>query len=392
MIKATFLTERPGVGRITDLLQVGEFACPGAGDLRGNELLVDVKASCVNVDDVHMQEGTACGGVPFMQAPSPSAKSPRVVGCDFSGVVAAVGAKAKKAKVGDKVVGINMQAIVGQQGPWAERVVTKEANVVVLPEEGRPPVFTFAGWASLAMPAFVAEAMYDDADVDGGAPEVVGSDDDDDDDDGRETEKLRCLVVGASGGIGSYLVQRLAAHPRVHVTGVCSAKNAAYVREELGADEVYDYAERSLAEHLRGRRKFHRVFDLVGGYDLELEAVESLLHEKSGRFVTAVGPVRYIGDDKMSAWEQAKYVGSIFVWPFLRNRVFQRNRPSYHFSGPLSFPPDFLERIAKSNIKPAIDRVVPFEKESICEAIQLVKSHRAKGRIVIAVDPDSNQH
>ncbi|KAI1337084.1 GroES-like protein [Xylariaceae sp. FL0016] len=46
----------------------------------------------------------------------------------------------------------------------------------------------------------------------------------------------RALVNGASGGVGSILIQVLQAKG-VHVTGICSARNAAFIKH-LGADEV----------------------------------------------------------------------------------------------------------------------------------------------------------
>ena len=50
----------------------------------------------------------------------------------------------------------------------------------------------------------------------------------------------RVLVLGASGGVGTYLVQ-MARAAGAHVTGVCSAAKADFVRS-LGADEVLDHA------------------------------------------------------------------------------------------------------------------------------------------------------
>jgi NADPH:quinone reductase-like Zn-dependent oxidoreductase len=69
----------------------------------------------------------------------------------------------------------------------------------------------------------------------------------------------RVLVVGASGGVGHLAVQ-VARAWGAHVTGVCSARNAEFVRS-LGAHEVVDYAApRAWA----GVAPFHAILDCVG--------------------------------------------------------------------------------------------------------------------------------
>jgi len=68
----------------------------------------------------------------------------------------------------------------------------------------------------------------------------------------------RVLIVGASGGVGHLAVQ-LASNAGAQVTGVCSARNAAFV-SGLGASEVIDYTQRD---------------DLGGPYDLIVDCVGS---------------------------------------------------------------------------------------------------------------------
>lgn len=62
----------------------------------------------------------------------------------------------------------------------------------------------------------------------------------------------RVLVIGASGGVGSYAVQ-LAVAARARVSGVCSSPKADFVRS-LGADEVFDYTRGDISA-------------IEGGYD-----------------------------------------------------------------------------------------------------------------------------
>jgi len=316
-------------------------------------------------------EGSFCGGIWFLQAPTPTEKKPRVIGGDFSGVVRAVGRKVTKFKVGDAVCGINVQPM-GQDGSWSEQLITAQDNILPIPDE---PRLSFAEWAATTMPAFVATSMFK-----AGALEQGNV--------GDTASQIRCLVVGASGGIGSFLVQLLSAQSNVHVTGVCGPKNVDFVRQ-LGAEEVFDYTKGSLTEQLEqsGKGKFDRVFDLVGGSDIEEEAYSDLLDD-DGHFVTAVGPSKYIGDSKMSVWEQVKYTNHVFVRPYAFN-LFSKKK--YHLAAPMALPEDMFQQIVDLKVKPVIDRIVPFNKTAIAEAIELVKSHHAKGRVVLAIDPDCTQ-
>jgi NADPH:quinone reductase-like Zn-dependent oxidoreductase len=67
------------------------------------------------------------------------------------------------------------------------------------------------------------------------------------------------LVIGASGGVGSYAVQ-LAKASGAEVTGVCSGAKADLVRS-LGADHVLDYASEDFAD---GSRHWDLIIDLAG--------------------------------------------------------------------------------------------------------------------------------
>ena len=61
----------------------------------------------------------------------------------------------------------------------------------------------------------------------------------------------RCLVLGASGGLGTVMLQLLHAHASdLHVVAVCSGRNAEMVRR-LGADEVVDYTSAPFKDQLR---------------------------------------------------------------------------------------------------------------------------------------------
>jgi NADPH:quinone reductase-like Zn-dependent oxidoreductase len=62
-----------------------------------------------------------------------------------------------------------------------------------------------------------------------------------------------------------------------------------------------DYTSGPFAEQLAGADKFDVVFDFVGGTDAEKGAEQVL--RRGGKFITAVGPMRAIGDRKLSFFE-----------------------------------------------------------------------------------------
>lgn len=76
----------------------------------------------------------------------------------------------------------------------------------------------------------------------------------------EKADGWRVLVIGASGGVGHFGVQ-IAKAAGAHVTGVCSGRNEALVRE-LGADEVIDYTK---SDTWNGGGNFDVILDCVGG-------------------------------------------------------------------------------------------------------------------------------
>lgn len=78
-------------------------------------------------------------------------------------------------------------------------------------------------------------------------------------DTGRVQAGQRVLVIGASGGVGTYAVQ-LAKAFGAQVTGVCSAAKMDLVRS-IGTDEVIDYATVDFAE---SGRHYDLIMDIGG--------------------------------------------------------------------------------------------------------------------------------
>jgi NADPH:quinone reductase-like Zn-dependent oxidoreductase len=85
------------------------------------------------------------------------------------------------------------------------------------------------------------------------------------------SSQRRVVVSGASGGVGMWCVQLAKKIYRCHVIGICSSRNAEFVRA-LGADEVIDYGVQDVASTLLERRIEGRKYDLyvdcVGGTEM----------------------------------------------------------------------------------------------------------------------------
>jgi NADPH:quinone reductase-like Zn-dependent oxidoreductase len=80
---------------------------------------------------------------------------------------------------------------------------------------------------------------------------------------GRVTAGQRVLVLGASGGVGSFVVQ-IAKALGAHVTGVASTSKLESVRA-LGADEVIDYTTTDATD---GSQRYDLIVDMGGNRPL----------------------------------------------------------------------------------------------------------------------------
>lgn len=192
----------PGVLRLEDLAR----PAPGPYDL-----LLRVRAAGVNWADYSILTG-----VPYMVRLGFGLRRPRdgVRGTDVSGEVEAVGSKVTAYGPGDEVFG-------WCKGAFAEYASVPEANLVQKPE-----AITHEQAAAVPMAGIVAlQALRDVGGV-------------------RPGQKA--LIVGASGGIGTFAVQ-IAKAMGAEVTGVCSTGNLDLVRS-IGADRVIDYTKQDFTE------------------------------------------------------------------------------------------------------------------------------------------------
>jgi NADPH2:quinone reductase len=149
---------------------------------------------------------------------------PLVPGMDGSGTVDAVGSGVSAWSVGDEVFGSVGKGHLGE-GTLAELVSMSLATLARKPsriEHATAAAIPTAGVTALTM----ADAL------------ALG-------------EGQTMVVIGATGGVGSYLVQ-LVARRGARVVAVCSGESADYALR-LGAADVVDYTTEDVAEAVRSR-------------------------------------------------------------------------------------------------------------------------------------------
>ncbi len=346
-MKAICITSRPSPGELDKFVELKDLSMPEPGK---NEIRIKVIASAINIDDVHLAEGTMFGGLSL--GPKPSQSKPYIPGIDVAGIIDAVGQGVQSLKVGQEVYGI-CNTIKGQ-GSWAEYCITKSNNVAV-----KPKVWNFREAAACASSGSVVVSMVKAA---------------------KNVANKKCLVIGASGGIGTLCVQALK-QKKARIWGVCSQRNVEIV-QKLGAERVIDYTKGPFSEQIQDLdEQVDIVFDLVGGKELERDAFAVLA--STGTFVTIVGPNKYVGEKNIGvigALSSFAYVG----WRMLWTRT--RTGPNYVFTGAAT--PDFANintLLVVSGSKPIIDTDVSLTREEISAAINRVTSHRTVGKVIVNV-------
>src|ERR687895_886906 len=206
-----------------DVLELRDINKPEIKD--DDEVLLRVHAAGVGRDVWHVM-----AGLPYpirlagygLRAP----KNP-VIGSDVAGVVETVGNNVSTFQPGDEVFGIG-------KGSYAEYARAPEDKLAP-----KPANLTFEQAAVLAIMGSTAlQALRDHGKVEPGQ---------------------EVLLIGASGGVGTYAVQ-IAKAFGAHVTGVCSTSKVEMVRS-IGADHVIDYTHEDFAE---GDKRYDVILDIGG--------------------------------------------------------------------------------------------------------------------------------
>ncbi len=226
-------------GEPLDVLSTGRVEVPTPA---ADEVLIEVAAAGVDQGTWHL-----VAGMPLVVRLGFGLRRPRnaVPGLDVSGTVVACGEDVADLEPGDAVFGI-------AKGSFAEYAVAKATKIAKRPDS--LPALDAAGLAVSGITAL--QAIRDQARVSPGE---------------------RVLVVGASGGVGSFAVQ-IAKSQGAEVVGVCSSEKVDFVRS-LGADDVIDYRTESLDARGDG---YDAIIDTGGAHPLR--TLRGVLTER-GRLV-----------------------------------------------------------------------------------------------------------
>ncbi|KAJ3215890.1 hypothetical protein HDU67_010192, partial [Dinochytrium kinnereticum] len=312
-------------------------------------VIVKIDAAGVNPVDYKVRQGdlSALLRLPF----------PAILGIDYAGHVVAVGSQAKgDLKVGDAVYG--KLAGVSGKGTYAEyiRVSTRTDLVVKKPES--LSAVDAAGVGVCALTAYVGLVTYNGLSLDH-VDQPVGPD------------SKSVLVIGASGGVGSWAVQ-LSKKLGARVTAVASGRNKDFVVGALKADTFIDYTAAALDKQLTKQNEFDVIYDAVGG-DQYWTLAQTIL-KPGGLFVTAVGSTEHGG--KLTLYNLGGMVGSL-AWRSLTNSR------KYRFVS--SLPVDQFDNLAKwiadGSLKCPPSTTIPLAEAK--RAHELSASHRTVGKLIL---------
>jgi NADPH:quinone reductase-like Zn-dependent oxidoreductase len=206
-----------------DVLTLDDIAVPAAGD---DEVLIRVRAAGVGPDVWHLMTGRPY--IVRLMGNGLRRPKTRVPGWDVAGSVEGVGRHATRVQVRDEVFGFcGGGAFAEYACARADKVAPKPANL------------TFEQAASVPVSGTTALRGLRDA--------------------GAIQAGQAVLIIGASGGVGTFAVQ-LAKVFGAHVTGVCSTAKVDLVRS-IGADHVIDYTREDFAD---GAQRYDLILDTAG--------------------------------------------------------------------------------------------------------------------------------
>ena len=295
-----------------------------------DEVLVHVEAAAVNPYDWHFMRGSPY----FMRLMSGIGRpSDARLGVDFAGTVIATGNQAKRFKVGDRVYG-------GAAGAFAEMLTRRETgSIAPIPDN-----VSFAQAAAVPIAGITAlQALRDHGALKPGE---------------------RVLINGASGGVGTFAVQ-IAKSMGAHVTGVCSGRNVAMVRD-IGADAVINY---KTDDYTTQDRRYDLIVDMVGNHGpLANQAVLT----PAGRLVIVGGqPGDWLGP----------LTGPIMA--AVANLWTEQELTSMTGSMVQSDMELLADMMADGRVVPVIDRHYPLAE--VRDAIRYSESGRARGKIILDI-------
>jgi NADPH:quinone reductase-like Zn-dependent oxidoreductase len=309
-----------------DVLRLARISPP---EIAEDEVLLHVHAAGLDRGTWHLMTGR-----PYLLRLVSGIRRPKnpVPGVDVAGTVVAVGSAVTRFSAGDEVFGFG-------KGSFAEYAVAPEGKLA------RKPVnATFEQVA--VVPVSAATALQALCDV------------------GHVESGQQVLIIGASGGVGSYAVQ-LAKAFGAEVTGVGSTTKLDLVRS-LGADHVIDYTRDDFAD---GPERYDLILDIGGNPALS----------RLRRALTPTGTAVIVGGEEGgNLTGMNRQLRALALSPFVRQRLTmfiakQRSRDLERLT----------ELIDAGKVTPSIDRTYPLDQ--VPEAMRHLEAGKARGKVAITI-------
>ena len=318
-------------------MHLAEMPTPEIGEY---EVLAEIHAASINPIDFKIRDGKVKLLVKY--------KMPLILGNDFSGVVAKVGAKVTRFKAGDEIYARPRKSKIGT---FAEYIAIHEDDIALKPKN-----LSFEEAASIPLVGLTSyQALTDILQL---------------------KKEQRILIQAGAGGVGTFAIQ-LAKLMGATVATTASEAGANLVKS-LGADEIINYKTEKFEEILKN---YDAVFDTLGGEILEksfgiikdggkLVSVSGLPNARfgkeygSGFFKTLLFSA---ASHKLTGLEKEHNVQYTFLFM----------KPS---GEQLRIIANFIET---GKIKPIIDKVFSFKDAQ--KAMEYAESGRAKGKIILKI-------
>ncbi|MBX7183709.1 MAG: NAD(P)-dependent alcohol dehydrogenase [Vicinamibacteria bacterium] len=309
----------------TEVLRVDTTPRPSPGP---GEVLVKVEAAAIDRGTWHLMTGR-----PYLMrlmgfglfAP----KEP-VAGLDLAGTVVEVGVGVARFRAGDDVLGTG-------RGSFAEFARARVDKLV-----HKPKSLSFAEAAALAVSGGTALQAIDAAKL------LAGE---------------RVLIVGASGGVGTYAVQMAKARG-AHVTGVASTAKLETVRA-VGADRVIDYRTTDFTTE-----PYDVILDLGGNTPLS----------RLRGALTPTGRLVFVGGENGGDWTAGfgRQMLALLLAPFVRQRFILLASREHH-----TVTQRVVDLVEGRAVTPVIDRRIPLRQ--VPGALVDLEAGRVCGKVVVEI-------
>jgi NADPH:quinone reductase-like Zn-dependent oxidoreductase len=314
----------------SEVLRSAEIDLP---EIAANEVLVEVVAAGMDRGTWH-----SMAGKPYLMRIMGfgfSRPKNRVPGLDVAGTVVAVGSEVTRFQRGDEVFGMS-------RGAFAEHAPAREDKLA-----HKPANLSFEQAAVVPISGGTAIQGLRDS--------------------GHIEAEQRVLVIGASGGVGTYAVQ-LAKAFGAEVTGVSSAAKVDMVRS-IGADHVLDYSRDS---YLDGTKKYDLILDIGGNNGLA----------RLRRALTTKGTLVIVGGEEGGSLTGGfgRQVLALVLSMFVTQRLTMLASKERYTDLEALRP--FLE---SGQLTPVIDRT--YTLAEVPAAMSHLEAGLARGKIAITVHP-----